>query len=145
MLNVKEMLARHKDVLYAKGYSEDQVKSGSPPGALMNDLEKKLSEAIGAVTDSNPSKWFRTELKGKLYITDDITYNFNYCYDKRISELSLGSVEAHYKDLWKVMVFIKPQDCPSEKEMNALVRPKAIKRRPRMIRDDVGVKNKIGL
>jgi hypothetical protein len=135
-MNVEKIVQEHRKLLEAKGYTEPGVSSSEKPGTLAAELEQKLLKAVQVTKPDNPVKWFRTQLKGKLYKSDDITYNFNYCYDSRTNDLLLTGVEAHYKEMWKMAVFVRPQDCPTVQDIKALVRPKSLKRKPLLIRTD---------
>lgn len=139
-MKVEKIVEEHRKLLEAKGYTERGVSSAERLGTLAAELEQKLLKAVQVATPDKPVKWFRTELKGKLYKADDITYNFNYCYDSRIRDLLLTGVEAHYKEMWKMAVFVRPQDCPTVQDINALVRPKSLRRKPLLIRADYPTK-----
>lgn len=135
-MNVEKILAQHRQLLLTKGYTEQSASSSEMPGTLAAELERMLLKAVQVTTPDNPVKWFRTEMKGKLYKAGDITYNFSYCYDSRVNDLLLTGVEAHYKEMWKMAVFGRPEDCPTVQDINAMVRPKSLRRKPLLIRAD---------
>jgi hypothetical protein len=134
------ILGEHNALLRNKGFTEQNVASSAKPGTLGAELRQKFYETYNAVTPEHPNKWFRINLVGKLFKADDIRYQFNYCYDLRLKYLLLASVETHYKDLWKVAVFNRPEDCPTVKELNTMVRPKSLRRKPLKIRKDNNTK-----